>query len=727
MLGSPPSGAAEPLTLLLRWDHQYQFAGYYAAQWNGYYADAGLEVTIQTPFRGEKEIVNSVEEVVSGKVDFGIGSSDFLIARDQGKPVVALATIFHESAVEFFIRRDSGYSSLGDLSRIRVARRIGDLLDVEFQAMLLAEGLDPTRIKPKAPYGSQYALADGSLDLIPAYSFVTPFILKEMGVDFTSIRPRDSGVHFYGDTLFTNEDLIARKQDTVDKFIEASLRGWKYTLENPEEIADRSARDLQRRFPVADPVAFNRNQIEGVKKLTLYPVVAPGYMNPGRWQHMHEWLDKLGLVSKPLDVDGFIYNPLKRKEAFERQLLQFILALAVIGAVLGTAAWIWFLRSAVARRTRELERSQQGLADAQRLALLGNWRWDIKTGRMNWSDEMFRRFGYPSRSFQPAFEDFRRHVHEDDRKQLEDALQKAMDGRPLDIDFRIVTKDGEVRHMNAHGEAKFDSDRAPRRIEGTVLDVSDRKIIEAELAAARDEAEHANRTKSEFLASMSHDLRTPLNAIMGFAGMMDERVFGPLGDPHYEEYVKDILNSGRLLTSLINDILDLSKIEAGKYELFEQSVNIGLLIRSTVSLFKSIKAKSKLDLKVDLPSDLPTVCADERALTQILNNLLSNATKFTPEDGAITVSAKVAEMGSLEIHVADTGIGMSRDDTVKALEPFEQADSTLSREQDGTGLGLFICRRLMRLHDGILDIESEKGIGTTLVLRFPADRILAPV
>jgi PAS domain-containing protein len=352
-LATPPASAAESLTLLLRWDHQFQFAGYYAALWKGYYQDAGLDVTIRTPFKG-KSVLNSIDEVMSGAADFGIGGADLLIARDKGIPVVVLGTIFQDSAAEFYINRRSGYSSLADLSHLRVARRTGDLLDIEFQAMLKAEGLNPDMVKPIASYGSEQALADGSLDLSPGYSFVTPYILKELGVDFVALRPHGYGVHFYGDSLFTRQGFIDRKEDAVNKFVTASLRGWQYALENPEEIADLIAEKLTRRFPVNDPRAFNRAQIEGVRKLTLYPIVEPGHINPGRWRHMHDWLGKIGLVTGPLDIDRFIFNPRQRELERQKILIKGGLALGGLGAALGVVLWIWLLRRTVTARTREL-------------------------------------------------------------------------------------------------------------------------------------------------------------------------------------------------------------------------------------------------------------------------------------------------------------------------------------------------------------------------------------
>lgn len=371
LIATPAAGATERLTLLLRWDHQFQFAGYYAAQWKGFYAEEGLEVTIRTPFRGESEIADSVAEVVSGRADFAIGGADILVARDKGAPVVTVATIFHESAAEYYIRRDSGYSSLADIAGLRVARRLDDLLDIEFQSLLLAEGIDPDTIEPSASYGGEDHLADASLDLIPGYSFVTPVILDEKGVDYVRLRPRDYGVYFYGDSLFTREALIRHNEKTVSKFVAASLRGWQYALDHPVEIADLIAERLERRFPVADPVAFNRAQIDGVLRAALYPQVEPGHINPGRWQHMHDWLERAGLIANPVDLDHFIYDPAKRNAERQRMLIELLIALIFAAAVLGTLSWIWLLRRAVRAKTAELELSQQHLSNAQKLATLG--------------------------------------------------------------------------------------------------------------------------------------------------------------------------------------------------------------------------------------------------------------------------------------------------------------------------------------------------------------------
>lgn len=245
----------------------------------------------------------------------------------------------------------------------------------------------------------------------------------------------------------------------------------------------------------------------------------------------------------------------------------------------------------------------------------------------------------------------------------------------------------------------------------------------AELEKARLQAEEANRAKTEFLANMSHDLRTPLNAILGFSEMMRSEAFGPLGDRRYAEYVEDIHHSGSLLISLINDLLDISKVEAGKYELVEEDIDVAALIHGCLRQLAAAAGAAQQTLAADVQPGMPLLRGDERVLVQILNNLLSNAVKFTPHGGRIGVSARTDAGGQILISVTDNGIGMTEEGLAKALQPFEQAHNARSREHKGTGLGLHLCDNFMRLFGGTLQIESRLGEGTTATIAFPPERV----
>lgn len=247
----------------------------------------------------------------------------------------------------------------------------------------------------------------------------------------------------------------------------------------------------------------------------------------------------------------------------------------------------------------------------------------------------------------------------------------------------------------------------------------------AELAAAKAAAEEANRSKSAFLANVSHEVRSPLNAINGFSEIMAGEMFGPLGTEKYREYAKDIHESGQLLLTLINDILDLSKAEAGKLELHEEKVDIPNLASRVEKLVVERAGKAGIILRNQIEEPLPAIRADERKLLQILLNLLTNAIKFTPSGGVVTLQAERPTDGGLRLIVRDTGIGIAPGDIAKVLEPFGQVDDPRVRRQEGTGLGVPLSKRLVELHGGRFLFESEPGVGTTVTVALPESRILA--
>ncbi len=257
----------------------------------------------------------------------------------------------------------------------------------------------------------------------------------------------------------------------------------------------------------------------------------------------------------------------------------------------------------------------------------------------------------------------------------------------------------------------------------TYTDITDRKRVEVDLRRAKDEAELASRSKTEFLANMSHELRTPLNAIIGFSDILIGQIFGPLSDARYADYARDIRDSGLHLLTLINDVLDIAKVEFGKVELLEETVDIVAVIESCLRLVRERAQTAGIQLDQALPPGLPCLLGDGRRLKQILLNLLSNSVKFTAAGGRVTISAS-HDADGFRLAVVDTGIGIAADDLETALRPFGQIDSRLARKYQGTGLGLPLARSMAELHGGRLELRSAPGEGTTATLWLPPSRVL---
>lgn len=294
----------------------------------------------------------------------------------------------------------------------------------------------------------------------------------------------------------------------------------------------------------------------------------------------------------------------------------------------------------------------------------------------------------------------------------ENLLAASRELRMWDVEAQLVTRDGEEKWTHAKARPRLQPDGSVIW-DGIILDST--RIKQANLALAA-----ANRAKSEFLAIMSHELRTPLNAIIGFSEIMASEAMGPLGNEHYREYLTDILASGRHLLSLINDILDLSKIEAGHLELNEGTIDVLKAIDGCIRLVKPRADDNKLILSVHCSAAEPNFFGDERKFRQIVTNLLSNAVKFTPEGGSVTVEIRDSPEGDLVIAVADTGIGIPPEALPKVCQAFVQVDAGHSRKYEGTGLGLALCKALTEAHGGTLFIESAVGVGTKVSLTFPA-------
>ena len=390
--------------------------------------------------------------------------------------------------------------------------------------------------------------------------------------------------------------------------------------------------------------------------------------------------------------------------------------------------------------------SELRLRNAQRIAHVGSWEWDVPNDKLHWSDQLFEIFGIAKEQFEGNYQAFLCRIHPADRDAIERAKRAVLSGNaPLDIEHRAVLPDGSVKYLHLLGDLVRDGKGEPLRLSGTALDITarhqaadalreananlERRVRERteELAVAKERAESADRLKSAFLATMSHELRTPLNSIIGFTGIILQELPGPL-NPEQSTQLGMVRSSARHLLELINDVLDLSKIEAGQLEIRANTFDLGASLEKVLATVKPMAEKKSLSLRLASSSELGSLVSDERRVEQVLLNLLNNAIKFT-ERGGVELSAELLNQHTLRhamalrrcvrFRVSDTGMGIQRTDLANLFQPFRQIDTGLTRQHEGTGLGLAICRRLADLLGGEIYAESQYSAGSVFTFTVP--------
>ncbi|MDG4867841.1 response regulator [Guyparkeria sp. 1SP6A2] len=367
----------------------------------------------------------------------------------------------------------------------------------------------------------------------------------------------------------------------------------------------------------------------------------------------------------------------------------------------------------------DLAERERQLLEAQSLASIGNWRADLTTGELLWSDEIYRIFGYEPRSFAPSVEAFHAAVHPEDREAVHRSEKRAEKTGRHDIVHRILRPDGSVRYVHELAQLHLDQSGKPVGLmTGTVQDVTERVEFEQALVAAREEADRANQAKSEFLSSMSHELRTPMNAILGFGQLMEYD--DTLPDEHRDS-VDEILKAGNHLLELISEVLDLAKVESGSIDLSIEPVEVCSVVEECLALIHPLAAKRSIRLSHQGLEGM-AVRADRMRLKQVLLNLLSNAIKYNRDGGSVRLEVLYAGEDRLCIQVVDSGKGIPADKLADLFEPFNRVGAEAG-ETEGTGIGLTITRRIVEMMGGSVDVKSEVGVGSTFWIELPLETL----
>ncbi len=448
----------------------------------------------------------------------------------------------------------------------------------------------------------------------------------------------------------------------------------------------------------------------------------------------------------PLKVGGMVTGVIQltsyRQNAYTEDQLKLLeaLSLHIASAEKNALLYAQVQNELNERKQAEeaLRESNMNLARSQQIGKLGNWDWNIEGNSLNWSDEVYRIWGI-GKDFHLTFETVAAMIHPHDRelnsKMVGEFLAHSNEGG---FEFRIICPDGTIKYIYQSIEVTRASDNQPVRMFGIMQDITERKQAEELIRQYASDLEkrveertaelvRASRVKDEFLATMSHELRTPLSMILGYSESLLEGVYGSMDEKQYRP-IEVMRSSGQHLLGLINDILDLSKIESGKFEIKPENIAVNDICQSSLVFIRQLANKKSITVEYSPSPFAPTIFADPKRLKQILVNLLNNAVKFTPEKGAVSLEVEEdVNAGQIRFSVTDTGIGIAPENLQKLFKPFVQLDSSLSRQYEGTGLGLSLVKKLVEIHGGSVGVESEAGKGSCFHFTIPTQPLSVPI
>src|SRR5690554_191538 len=631
-----------PVSIKFHWQHQFQFAGIYAAQEKGFYQDAGLSVTILT---GQKA---PFDEVEAEQVDFGISGAGLVVERLKGRPFVALAAIFQSSPYTWLLRADSTIHAPNDFAGKTIIRQ--SYAD-DLSAMLLQYDIHTPQLNIVDPMPADIDnLIYGKIDALTAYISNEPFWMESRGVAYRTLSPHEFNINFYSDIIFTSEAFLQRYPEKVAAFQQATLRGWQYALEHPHEIIDLILKDYNVQNKSRAHLEFEAQKLS---ELSLYPTVLLGHMTKERWQKIASHYQQLGVVNNTDRLEGFIYTPAPSMNKWLKASLAALSILAMITLIgyLLKRRHAQFLSKEIALQTAALEAElikgkaleMRAKRESERLQTLLNHTLegvitiDDHGIIQNFNAASVCLFGYQpdeiiGQNITRLMPAHYRQRHQQGLSRFLETEKPTIIGQPTELEGlhrsgQIIPIELTISAFKWEGRCFFT---------GIIRDISLQKAEHLALIAAKEEAEKANQAKSEFLSAMSHELRTPLNAILGFAQLLQSDEQSPLTDTQYDS-LKLIEQSGTHLLKLINDVLELAKIETGAVDVSIEQVDINTTLKHCLPMLKNLADRYQVHIHTgNIPRQM--VLADLTKLKQVLINLISNAIKYNRPNGEVTIT-----------------------------------------------------------------------------------------
>ncbi len=703
----------EKITLQLKWKHQFQFAGYYAAIEKGYYQDAGLDVTLQEYGNN----IDIIDEVVLGRAQYGIFPASILIARAKGNPVVVLASIFQHSPNVLIVPAESDIYSPHDLFGKKIMN-IHD--DYEINAMLKHEGIDTNDyIRVRMSTNRFFELVSGHIDALAAYITAEPYTLQKLGFSYRFILPITYGIDFYGDCIFSSEKELRQHPQRVQAFLEASFKGWKYALEHQEEIVDLIIKKYHSSRTKDELLAEARETYE----LMLPEYIEIGHMNPGRWEHIAQTLQELGFIPPDFHLESSMFYETHHKIS-PALIRRIIISVSLVCFVLLTIIVVLYLfnrrlNQEVERRIQELVTKEyifKGIFDNYTqltglltpegiltqvnnaaLAMIGKKEEDV-LGRYFWDTPWW--------------------THSPDlQKKVQNAIKKAATGDNLDF---------EATHLDAAGtmRAIAFSIKPIKDNKGRVISLLPEGRDITQLKEIQQGLQHAQKMEAigTLAGGIAHDFNNILSAILGY---LDLALLNVEKNSETEELLQHVLSAAERAKELVAQILGFShkRIDSGKY----QKISLAETVKEALKLLRAT-IPSTIEFKLNINSRA-SILADATQIHQIMFNLCTNA-YHAMEHGVgilnielidfVQPEEEVSELGLLPgkyalLSVSDTGTGIPPEFIDKIFDPY----FTTKEIGKGTGLGLSLVHGIVQSLNGKISVKSEPGKGTHFNLYFP--------